>query len=182
MELPAVLHVSPVRRDVICVVSMVWCAGIMQVSRASSFEVDGSRPPPISWTALSEEVQHQHSPVQRNHLSSPHTRIGSQHIERSLTPSLQPNPQTQAHQLNLWSTLILSWARHTRTWSVNVDAKEGDLGEVFWNRGIRRESQIQSCSCEMVWNKHTSGSGRDDGVLRMRRGVASCCLLSTKGS
>jgi hypothetical protein len=56
-----------------------------------------------------------------------------------LMPSLQPNPQTQAHQLNLWSALVLSWARHQRIWTVNTDAKEGDLGEVFWNKGIRRE-------------------------------------------
>jgi hypothetical protein len=58
-----------------------------------------------------------------------------------LMPSLQPNPQTQAHQLNLWSALVLSWARHQRIWAVNTDAKEGDLGEVFWNKGIRRECQ-----------------------------------------
>ena len=51
---------------------------------------------------------------------------------------LQPNPTTQAHQVDLWVKLILDWARAERVWSVHLDAGAGDLGEVFENKQIRR--------------------------------------------
>ncbi|CAD6572847.1 MAG: hypothetical protein TREMPRED_000645 [Tremellales sp. Tagirdzhanova-0007] len=50
--------------------------------------------------------------------------------------TLQPNPTTQAHQLTLWTTLILDWARHDRVFSVNCDAL--DAGQVFRNKIIDR--------------------------------------------
>lgn len=61
-----------------------------------------------------------------------------------LTDSLQPNPTTQSHQVDLWTKLILDWARAERVWSVNVDAGAGDLGEVFENKQIRRESRSKA--------------------------------------
>jgi hypothetical protein len=42
--------------------------------------------------------------------------------------------------------LILDWARAERAWSVNVDAAAGDLGEVFENKQIRRESTLDRLS------------------------------------
>jgi len=50
--------------------------------------------------------------------------------------TLQPNPSTLAHQTSLWTTLILSWARHQRIWTVNCDSPEP--GEVFLNKAIGR--------------------------------------------
>lgn len=58
-----------------------------------------------------------------------------------LTPvRLQPNPSTLAHQLELWTQLVLSWARHDRVFTVNCDAADGG-GEVFWNKAIKRRSK-----------------------------------------
>ncbi|ORY20836.1 ESCRT-II complex subunit-domain-containing protein [Naematelia encephala] len=51
--------------------------------------------------------------------------------------TIQPNPSTQTHQIQLWTALILSWAQHDRIWEINVDAADGG-GEVFWNRTISR--------------------------------------------
>jgi ESCRT-II complex subunit VPS25 len=51
---------------------------------------------------------------------------------------LQPNPSTLAHQLGLWTNLVLNWARHSRVWEVNSDSPEP--GEVFVNKQIGRES------------------------------------------
>ncbi|CAK9785673.1 ESCRT-II complex, vps25 subunit [Cutaneotrichosporon oleaginosum] len=50
--------------------------------------------------------------------------------------TLQPNPSTQAHQLTLWSEIILGWAKHDRVFSVNADSPEP--GEVFTNGKIQR--------------------------------------------
>jgi hypothetical protein len=69
-------------------------------------------------------------------LSPTPSSIGSQHAD----PSLQPNPSTQAHQLALWSELILGWAKHDRVFSVNVDSPEP--GEVFANTKIQRECGV----------------------------------------
>ena len=52
---------------------------------------------------------------------------------------LQPNLTTQAHQVELWSKLVLDWARAERVFTVDVDAAGGDLGEVFENKAIKRE-------------------------------------------
>ena len=58
--------------------------------------------------------------------------------------SPQPNPATHAHQLKLWSELVLSWARHERVFVVNVDSPEP--GEVFGNKAIGRESKQRGAS------------------------------------
>lgn len=55
-----------------------------------------------------------------------------------LTDRLQPNPTTLSHQLGLWTTLTLNWARHGRVWEVNVDSPQP--GEVFVNKSIGRKS------------------------------------------
>jgi len=53
--------------------------------------------------------------------------------------SLQPNPATQAHQVELWSKLVLDWARAMRVFSIDVEAGGADVGEVFENKAIKRE-------------------------------------------
>jgi hypothetical protein len=53
---------------------------------------------------------------------------------------LQPNLTTQAHQVELWSQLILDWSRAERVFMVDVEAGGGDLCEVFENKTIKRES------------------------------------------
>lgn len=50
---------------------------------------------------------------------------------------LQPNPSTLSHQIDLWTTLVLNWARHARIWEINVDSP--DPPEVFVNKSINRE-------------------------------------------
>ncbi|WVF69602.1 hypothetical protein IAT40_004380 [Kwoniella sp. CBS 6097] len=50
--------------------------------------------------------------------------------------TLQPNPTTQAHQLELWRALVLRWAKHERVFEVNTD---GENGGVFENKGIKRK-------------------------------------------
>ncbi len=52
--------------------------------------------------------------------------------------SIQPNPATLAQQLNLWTALVMSWAKHERVFEVNCDAVDGG-GEVFFNRSINSE-------------------------------------------
>ncbi|WVQ75785.1 hypothetical protein IAR50_005418 [Cryptococcus sp. DSM 104548] len=52
--------------------------------------------------------------------------------------TLQPNPQTLAHQLVLWRRLLLDWARHERVFEVNVDSADKDLLGVFENKSIGR--------------------------------------------
>lgn len=54
--------------------------------------------------------------------------------------TLQPNTQTLAHQLNLWTNLILNWAKFERVWRVDTEGVEP--GEVFSNRSIQRESYL----------------------------------------
>ncbi|OCF30405.1 ESCRT-II complex subunit VPS25 [Kwoniella heveanensis CBS 569] len=51
--------------------------------------------------------------------------------------TLQPNPTTQAHQLELWRALVLRWAKHERVFEVNTDGD--DPGGVFDNKGIKRK-------------------------------------------
>jgi ESCRT-II complex subunit VPS25 len=51
---------------------------------------------------------------------------------------LQPNPSTLSHQLGLWTTLVLNWARFSRVWEVNTDSPQP--GDVFVNKTIGRES------------------------------------------
>ncbi|TXT15685.1 hypothetical protein VHUM_00188 [Vanrija humicola] len=51
--------------------------------------------------------------------------------------TLQPNPATQAHQLALWTEIVLGWARHDRVFTVNSDS--ADAGEVFANKAINRK-------------------------------------------
>jgi len=53
--------------------------------------------------------------------------------------SLQPNPATQAHQVELWSKLVLDWARAVKVFSIDVEAGGADVGEVFENKAIKRE-------------------------------------------
>jgi hypothetical protein len=57
----------------------------------------------------------------------------------ALTYRLQPNPATLSHQLGLWTTLVLNWAKHNRVWEINTDAI--DAPEVFVNKSIDRESR-----------------------------------------
>nr|XP_019046965.1 ESCRT-II complex subunit VPS25 [Kwoniella bestiolae CBS 10118]OCF25895.1 ESCRT-II complex subunit VPS25 [Kwoniella bestiolae CBS 10118] len=52
--------------------------------------------------------------------------------------TLQPNPSTLSHQLELWRALILRWARHERVFKVNTDS--GEAGGVFENKRIKREA------------------------------------------
>ncbi|WVR04781.1 hypothetical protein IAU60_001793 [Kwoniella sp. DSM 27419] len=49
--------------------------------------------------------------------------------------TLQPNPSTLTHQLEMWRSLVLRWAKHDRIFEVSVD---GELGAVFENKGIKR--------------------------------------------
>lgn len=74
---------------------------------------------------------------------------------------LQPNPATLAHQIELWTKLILDWARHGKVFMVNVEGVAGDgLGEVFENATIRRKSVPTKCDSTLlstlpvlyVWN------------------------------
>ncbi|WWC59654.1 uncharacterized protein I303_102214 [Kwoniella dejecticola CBS 10117] len=51
--------------------------------------------------------------------------------------TLQPNPSTLAHQLELWRALVLRWAKYERVFEVSVDGNE--LGEVFENKRIKRK-------------------------------------------
>lgn len=66
-----------------------------------------------------------------------HTLQSTRRVLFQLISRLQPNPSTLAHQLDLWASLVLSWARTERVWEVNCDATDGG-GEVFWNRSISR--------------------------------------------
>lgn len=52
--------------------------------------------------------------------------------------SQQPNPQTLLHQTSLWISLLLSWARFHRVFTLNADAA-GDLPEVCHNKRINRK-------------------------------------------
>ncbi|WWD21661.1 hypothetical protein CI109_106147 [Kwoniella shandongensis] len=66
--------------------------------------------------------------------------------------TLQPNPSTLSHQLELWRNLVLSWARHDRVFEVNT---EGDVGDVFNNKTIKRRllpPSLKRLMLEMVKN------------------------------
>ncbi|KAK1921761.1 ESCRT-II complex subunit-domain-containing protein [Papiliotrema laurentii] len=52
--------------------------------------------------------------------------------------TLQPNPSTMAHQVELWSKLVLDWARVNRVFMVHCEAGGDDTPEVFHNKAIRR--------------------------------------------
>ncbi|KAG7527693.1 hypothetical protein FFLO_06680 [Filobasidium floriforme] len=53
--------------------------------------------------------------------------------------TLQPNPQTFAHQLTLWTRLILSWAKYHRVFRIDAGAADGgDCREVLENKSIGR--------------------------------------------
>ena len=56
---------------------------------------------------------------------------------------LQPNPQTFAHQLTLWTRLLLSWAKHHKVFRIDAGAADGgDCREVLENKSIGRESLV----------------------------------------
>ncbi|WRT64603.1 uncharacterized protein IL334_001536 [Kwoniella shivajii] len=66
--------------------------------------------------------------------------------------TLQPNPSTLSHQLELWRTLVLKWAKHERVYEVNVD---GEVGGVFDNKKIKRQllpPSMKRLLTEMVKN------------------------------
>ncbi|KAL1413447.1 hypothetical protein Q8F55_001214 [Vanrija albida] len=69
--------------------------------------------------------------------------------------TLQPNPSTLAHQLKLWTEIVLGWARHDRVFAVNADSP--DAGAVFANRAIGRhaspEPPKQASSYLIFWRK-----------------------------
>ncbi|GJN91788.1 hypothetical protein Rhopal_004811-T1 [Rhodotorula paludigena] len=53
----------------------------------------------------------------------------------------QPNPQTWAHQLDQWRTLVLAWARFTRTF--RIDCSHETCGaEPFANHAIKRQLSL----------------------------------------
>lgn len=55
--------------------------------------------------------------------------------------SLQPNPQTFAHQIGLWTQLLLSWAKFHRVFFLDAGAFDGgDCKEVFHNQAINSMS------------------------------------------
>ncbi|ODN87735.1 ESCRT-II complex subunit VPS25 [Cryptococcus wingfieldii CBS 7118] len=69
--------------------------------------------------------------------------------------TLQPNPQTLAHQLLLWRNLFLEWARHERVFEVNVDSAGKDVLGVFANKGIGRRllpPSVKTLMGELVKN------------------------------
>ncbi|KAK8847571.1 hypothetical protein IAR55_005430 [Kwoniella newhampshirensis] len=66
--------------------------------------------------------------------------------------TLQPNPSTLSHQLELWRNLVLNWARHDRVFEVNAD---GEVGEAFHNKRIKRRllpPSMKRLMVEMVKN------------------------------
>ncbi|BGO96829.1 DUF852 domain-containing protein [Rhodotorula toruloides ATCC 204091] len=50
----------------------------------------------------------------------------------------QPNPQTYAHQLALWTQLVLTWCRFTRTWRIDLSHETCEK-EPFRNAAIKRQ-------------------------------------------
>ncbi|EAL18636.1 hypothetical protein CNBJ0610 [Cryptococcus deneoformans B-3501A] len=69
--------------------------------------------------------------------------------------TLQPNPQTLAHQLQLWRRLVLDWSRHERVFEMNTDSTGKDVLEVFENRTINRRllpPSLKTLMGEMVKN------------------------------
>jgi ESCRT-II complex subunit VPS25 len=59
--------------------------------------------------------------------------------------SLQPNPQTFAHQIGLWTQLLLSWAKFHRVFTLDAGAVDGgDCRDVFHNTAIN--STFPGCS------------------------------------
>ena len=50
----------------------------------------------------------------------------------------QPNPQTLLHQTSLWISLLLSWARFHRVFTLNADSPPERQPEVCFNRRINR--------------------------------------------
>ncbi|KAI5451166.1 hypothetical protein NCC49_002042 [Naganishia albida] len=56
--------------------------------------------------------------------------------------TLQPNPQTFAHQIGLWTQLLLSWAKFHRVFTLDAGAVDGgDCRDVFHNSAINRRLQ-----------------------------------------
>ncbi|KAJ9108064.1 hypothetical protein QFC20_003633 [Naganishia adeliensis] len=56
--------------------------------------------------------------------------------------TLQPNPQTFAHQISLWTQLLLSWAKFHRVFTLDAGAVDGgDCRDVFHNSAINRRLQ-----------------------------------------
>ncbi|KAL7419202.1 hypothetical protein Q5752_006039 [Cryptotrichosporon argae] len=69
--------------------------------------------------------------------------------------TLQPNPATRMHQLELWAALVLGWARHERVFAINAD----DGAAVFANAAISRELQpaaIRDLLAEMTKSSQAS--------------------------
>ncbi|KAK6903534.1 hypothetical protein I203_107039 [Kwoniella mangroviensis CBS 8507] len=67
--------------------------------------------------------------------------------------TLQPNPSTLNHQLELWRTLVLKWAKYERVFEVNVDSIE--IPGVFENKRIKRRllpSSMKRIFQEMMKN------------------------------
>ncbi|RXK39211.1 hypothetical protein M231_03568 [Tremella mesenterica] len=62
--------------------------------------------------------------------------------------TLQPNLSTRSHQLDLWSSLVLSWARFRKVFMINVEVI--DPGEVFINKDIDRRLQTTSLKTLML--------------------------------
>ncbi|WWC86716.1 uncharacterized protein L201_001594 [Kwoniella dendrophila CBS 6074] len=51
--------------------------------------------------------------------------------------TLQPNPSTLSHQLELWRALTLKWSKHHRVFEVNIESEQ--IHEVFENKYIKRK-------------------------------------------
>jgi hypothetical protein len=71
------------------------------------------------------------------------TLLAELRLTRSV--SLQPNPQTFAHQIGLWTQLLLSWAKFHRVFTLDAGAVDGgDCRDVFHNTAIN--SRSSGCS------------------------------------
>ncbi|KAJ9094683.1 hypothetical protein QFC21_005840 [Naganishia friedmannii] len=72
--------------------------------------------------------------------------------------TLQPNPQTFAHQLGLWTQLVLSWAKFHRAFTLNASAVDGgDCREAFHNPAINHR---KTATNSYQTDRHTSSEGR----------------------
>jgi hypothetical protein len=62
-------------------------------------------------------------------------RFGSRFVQLD---SLQPNPQTFAHQLTLWNALVLQYSKHHRVFSLDLSADLAGMRDVFENKALHR--------------------------------------------
>jgi ESCRT-II complex subunit VPS25 len=84
--------------------------------------------------------------------------------------TLQPNQQTRARQLELWSSLITSYSTHHRLFRLSLTIPPPDL---FTNKSLSRSLSPTAIRAVLDWMAQPSNGGRIEYLLAAAKGQQS---------